>query len=122
MMPDEFETLMKDCKMTAAVFQPIEAGGQVIMYLGFYEHDRNRTWEMEDIKFINDVKRVVQSVLVKRISKNSLASSYASLESILENTGSGIYVSDTKTEHFCTQTKNSKISLRRQSQQENWMI
>lgn len=96
MMPDEFETLMKDCKMTAAVFQPIEAGGQVIMYLGFYEHDRNRTWEMEDIKFINDVKRVVQSVLVKRISKNSLASSYASLESILENTGSGIYVSDTK--------------------------
>lgn len=96
MMPDEFETLMKDCKMTAAVFQPIEAGGQVVMYLGFYEHDRNRTWEMDDIKFINDVKRVVQSVLVKRISKNSLASSYASLESILENTGSGIYVSDTK--------------------------
>lgn len=35
-------------------------------------------------------------MLVKRISKNSLASSYASLESILENTGSGIYVSDAK--------------------------
>lgn len=96
MMPDVFETLMKDCKMTAAVFQPIEAGGQVVMYLGFYEHSHNRTWEMEDIKFINDVKRVVQSVLIKRISKNSLASSYASLESILENTGSGIYVSDAK--------------------------
>ena len=96
MMPDVFEALMKECQMTAAVFQPIEAGGQVVMYLGFYEHSHNRTWEMEDIKFMNDVKRVVQSVLVKRISKNSLASSYASLESILENTGSGIYVSDTK--------------------------
>ena len=96
MMPDVFEALMKECQMTAAVFQPIEAGGQVVMYLGFYEHSHNRTWEMEDIKFMNDVKRVVQSVLVKRISKNSLASSYASLESILENTGSGIYVSDAK--------------------------
>lgn len=59
MMPDVFEALMKECQMTAAVFQPIEAGGQVVMYLGFYEHSHNRTWEMEDIKFMNDVKRVV---------------------------------------------------------------
>ena len=36
----------------------------------------------------------MQSILIKRITKNSLASSYASLEAILENVGCGICVRD----------------------------
>ena len=30
MMPDVFEALMKECQMTAAVFQPIEAGATTV--------------------------------------------------------------------------------------------
>ena len=64
------------------------------MYVGFFEKEAFRVWESDDIKFISGVKRVIQSILLKRIAKNSLASSYASLEAILENAGCGIYVVD----------------------------
>ena len=58
------------------------------------EKEKKRIWDVGEVKFVNDAKRIMHSILVKRIAKNSLASSYASLEAILENVGCGIYVLD----------------------------
>lgn len=93
-IPEKFEGFLKDFEITAAIFQPIEMNDKVIMYLCFYESGAQRIWDVSDIKFLNDVKRIIQSILSKRIAKNSLASSYHSLEAILENVGCGIYVAD----------------------------
>lgn len=98
MMPEPFERFFKENGLSAAVFQPMEVNdNRLLMYLGFFEKGNKREWESEDIKFISGVKRVIQSILIKRIAKNSLASSYASLEAILENTGCGILVVDYNT-------------------------
>lgn len=98
MMPEPFERFFKENELSAAVFQPMEVNDNGLrMYLGFFEKGNKREWESEDIKFISGVKRVIQSILIKRIAKNSLASSYASLEAILENTGCGILVVDYNT-------------------------
>ncbi len=98
MMPEPFERFFKENGLSAAVFQPMEVNDNgPLMYLGFFEKGNKREWESEDIKFISGVKRVIQSILIKRIAKNSLASSYASLEAILENTGCGILVVDYNT-------------------------
>lgn len=98
MMPELFERFFKENGLSAAVFQPMEVNDNgPLMYLGFFEKENKREWESEDIKFISGVKRVIQSILIKRIAKNSLASSYASLEAILENTGCGILVVDYNT-------------------------
>ncbi len=94
MKPEAFVRFFEKNHISAGIFHPIEVNGKTIMYLGIYENERERIWESGDIKFINDVKRIIQSILAKRIAKNSLASSYASLEAILENTGCGIYVAD----------------------------
>ncbi len=94
--PDVFTQYFAPRNITAAVYQPIEINDKTIMYLCFDEIEKKRIWDVKDIKFINDAKRVVQSVLTKRIAMNSLASSYASLEAILENVGCGIYVLDPK--------------------------
>ena len=94
MMPDEFHRLFEKEGIKAAVFLPIEVNGRNSMYLCFVECHKERIWDVNDIKFVNDVKRIIQSILTKRIAKNSLASSYASLEAILENVGCGIYVKD----------------------------
>lgn len=94
MMPEVFHSLFRVYHICAAVFLPIEVNNKVPMYLCFYEFKKKRIWEMNDIKFMNDVKRIIQGILSKRIAKNSLASSYASLEAILENIGCGIYVFD----------------------------
>ena len=94
MMPEGFARLFAQKKLTAAVFLPVEVNGHVGMYLCFCESEKKKKWENADVKFINDVKRIIQTILTKRITKNSLASSYASLEAILENVGCGICVRD----------------------------
>ena len=66
----------------------------------FVKVRKRKNGKMRMLKFINDVKRIIQTILTKRITKNSLASSYASLEAILENVGCAIYVRDPQTGHI----------------------
>ncbi len=73
---------------------PITINGRVAMHVCFMECRKNKIWELQEIKFLNDVTKIIQNILIKRIQKNSLASSFASLEAILDNVGSGIYVKD----------------------------
>ena len=93
-MPEPFAHLFKTCHISAGIFEPIEIQNRTAMYFCVYDNEKTRIWENRDIKFVSDVRRVVQSIMLKRIAKNSLASSYTSLEAILENTGCGIYVVD----------------------------
>lgn len=106
MKPESFEKLFEANRIKAAVSLPVEVNGKVGMYLCFVENEQDRTWDMGDAKFLNDVRQIIQSILNKRIAKNSLASSYASLEAILENVGCGIYVEDpgSKRNLFMNQT------------------
>lgn len=94
MMREDLENFFIRYHLMAGVFQPIEINGKNSMYLCFYEFEKERTWSMDDIKFINDVKRVIQGIQERRIAKEALASSYASLEAILENVGCAIYAVD----------------------------
>ncbi len=94
MMPEEMDRFFKQYHLKAGVFQPVEISERQKMYLCLYEFEKERVWSVDDIKFICDVKRVLQSILIKRITKNSLVGSYASLEAILENVGCAIYVVD----------------------------
>lgn len=92
--PAVFGRLFEQEAITAAVYLPVELNQKTAMYMIFIQKERQRNWTMEEVKFLNDVKRIVQSILSKRIAQNSLASSYASLEAVLENVGCGICVRD----------------------------
>lgn len=91
-LPKKFETYFRRYRRKAGIYLPINVNGETNMYLAFEENRKERIWTPEEIKFVNDVKRIIRSILSRRISKNSLASSYASLEAILENIGSGVCV------------------------------
>ncbi len=93
-MPEKFRSFMNKYSIKAAIFQPIELNNSVEMYICFFDDKNDYIWGKTETKFLNDTKRVIQSVLTKKITKNSLASSYTSLEAILENSGCGIYVAD----------------------------
>ncbi len=95
-LPDAFGSFLAKNQIKAAVYLPIEVDGQTNMYINFCHREKEWNWSMAEIKFLNDVKRIIQSVLSKRIAQNSLATSYASLDAILENVGCGIYVCDPK--------------------------
>ena len=106
-LPENFLKYFQNYHRRAGIFLPLGVNEKSGMYLAFVEERFPRVWSQEEIKFLNDVKQIVQSILVKRITKNSLASSYASLEAILENMGCGVCVADIKQENHCMQTANS---------------
>lgn len=91
----EREELNRNHIRTIAVI-PITINGKISMYACFNECKTERTYDVDDIKFMNDAAKIIQSVMMKRIQKNSLISSYASLESILDHMGAAIYVEDVK--------------------------
>lgn len=81
----------------AFVMFPLLKSATSGMCFVFNQTDRDREWSVEDLKFIADAVKVMHSILARRIQKNSLASSYASLEAVLDNISCGIYVRDAQT-------------------------
>ncbi len=90
-MPDQFSEFFVDIGISAGVFLPLKVNEKPGLYIAFVSLTPKK-WAVEELKFLQDVKRVLQTVLLKRITKNSLASSYTALEAILENAGCGINV------------------------------
>lgn len=84
-------------RMKAFISIPIFVGEKPAMYFCVNEQEKEKIWQLDEIKFINDTAKVLQSLLIKRIQKNSLAGSYASLQEILDNVGTCIYVKDSET-------------------------
>lgn len=93
-LKEEEKEEMEALGLTAAIVIPVIISGAVSMYACFGEKRAERIWKLDEIKFLNDTVKILQSILARRIQKNSLASSYASLETILDNVGSAIYVRD----------------------------
>ena len=88
---------MTSLGLTSCVALPIftsKPNRQVAMYIVFADDAPGRMWDRDEIKLFGDAERIIQSILEKRVQKNSLASSYKSLESILDNVGTAIYVRD----------------------------
>lgn len=64
------------------------------MYCVYVETAQSRSWHIDELQFLADASRILQSSIERKIQKNSLASSYASLEEILEHVGCAIIVLD----------------------------
>jgi len=90
----EIQSAMQALDIHALVVLPIHVVNGFGMYACFMSINRDRQWSVEEIKFLHDAGHVLHSIVTKRIQKNSLAGSYASLESVLDNVGSAIYVRD----------------------------
>lgn len=78
------------------VFPVIRQASGACMQLAL-NYRNSHSWMMSEIKFVADAVKVLQSILTKRIQKNSLAGSYAALEAVLDNVGCAIYVTDKNT-------------------------
>lgn len=95
-LTEDEAAFMKKMHLQAVITVPVIINGAVSMYASFCECMRARQWQVDEIKFANDTVKIIQSILTKRIQKNSLASSYETLEGILNNVGTAIYVKDTE--------------------------
>ncbi len=93
-LPEVFEIFFIKYGIKAAIFLPINVNDAAAMYLCFFSLEEERKWSVDDLRFANDVKRILHTILIKKITTNSLASSYNALEAILQNAGYGVVVAD----------------------------
>ena len=93
-LPEAFEIFFIKYGIRAAIFLPINVNDSAAMYLCFLSLGKDRNWSVDDLRFANDIKRILHTILLKKITTNSLASSYNALEAILQNAGYGVVVVD----------------------------
>ena len=91
---DKNRDWMDSIGISAAVCIPIAINGKTAMYAFYVDNKLGREWGMDEVKFFGDATKVIQSSATNRIQRNSITSSYKSLETILDNVGSAIYVRD----------------------------
>ncbi len=68
-------------------------------------------WGPQEIKFVSDAVKVLQSILTRRIQKNSIASSHAALEKILDNMACAVYVEDKSTGEMLFANRRLRIEF-----------
>lgn len=81
--------------LSAVMIFPVlrqDNGSSMVLSVDYRTGSHN--WEATEVKFTADAVKVLQSILTRRIQKNSIAGSYAALEAVLDNVGCAIYVTD----------------------------
>ena len=65
-------------------------GGMVVAL----NHRRTHVFDLEDERFADDAVKILDSILVRRIQKNSLTSAYVSMEAVLDGLNTCVMVRD----------------------------
>ncbi|MGN1181208.1 MAG: EAL domain-containing protein [Suilimivivens sp.] len=107
-LKDEEQEELTELGIKSIVVLPLSLSGSINMYVCFWEKNRERSWQVEEIKFLSDSVKILQSILTRRIQKNSLAGSFATLETILDNVGGAVYVRDLDTGASLFANKNMR--------------
>ena len=84
-------------RLQAVIILPISSrddGGALMLSLN---HRKRHVWGQQEIKFIDDSVRVLQSILARRTMQNRLNVAHRALEMALENVDCAIYVTDRRT-------------------------
>lgn len=123
-MSKDTKEFMKKAGLHAFIAIPLFKDDTPVMYVYLEEKRRKRNWQIEEIHFIKDMTHIMQSMLTGKLQKNFLASSFASLQAILDNVGSCIYVQDVESGKviFANKQLKSTFELELQNGRLNEMI
>jgi len=94
----EYRQQIEEVGLQAAIIFPVlrrEDGANLVLSLN--HRKKRHSWGVSEVKFASDAVKILVNILTRRIQKNSLAGSYEVLESILDNVGCAIYVTDKET-------------------------
>ena len=94
-VPDEdLKVYLKEWKLQALIQLPvIQRGDQGALMLSL-NHRKRHVWTMEEIKFSCDAVRVLNSILARRLQKSTITESYKAMETVLDNVGCSVYVTE----------------------------
>ncbi|MDE6699156.1 MAG: GGDEF domain-containing protein [Lachnospiraceae bacterium] len=105
----ERNSVLEELGIKALLVVPVNVNGKSSMYIGIADTDPDRRWRENTIQFCFDVAKIIQNILLKRIDRNSLISSYTALKEILDNVGSGLFVIDKDTKKILFANNTMKL-------------
>lgn len=79
------------------IFPVFGAANGRTMVLSVDYRRQSHNWDTSEVKFTADAVKVLQSILARRLQEKSIAGSHAVLETVLDNVGCAIYVTDLRT-------------------------
>ena len=88
--------VLTEYEVKALTAFPLQVQGADDMYLCFMDR-KKRMWQVEEIKFMLDTGKLLQSMVQKQWQEDSIVSSGKAMETILDNLNGGIYIRDTET-------------------------
>ena len=91
---DYFENFMGRNELQAFISFPIIIEDKLVLSLVFQEKRTQRVWDTDTIKFLFNVKRIIQSLVMKKMTVSSLETSYTAIELMLDSMGCGIFICD----------------------------
>ena len=107
-MAKEVKDYLQERHHKAFISIPLLLNKKPVMYVYFSERNRRKIWQPEEIHFIQDMIRIMESILISKHRKDSLSGSFASLQAILDNVGSCIYVQDVESGRIVFANKQLK--------------
>ncbi len=90
--PEPLAVLGLKALMLFPVIQREDHKDGMILSINYRRH--RHTWTTPEIRFASDAVKVLQSILTRRIDRNSLVGSYAVLDAALDNAGGCVYITD----------------------------
>ncbi len=81
----------------AIIAMPILIKNEAPMYVTFQCRNIYRNWSMDESKFLYDLKKIIQSIVGKKMAQKALYTSLESMEQILDNIGNGVFAYEPQT-------------------------
>ncbi len=97
---DEWREYMNKEQICAIVTMPIMIKNEAPMYVAFQCKNKYRTWAMEESKFLYDLKKIIQSIVAKKMAQRALYTSLESMEQILDNIDGGVFAYKPQTDEM----------------------
>ncbi len=94
---DKLKELLESLGIKSMMTIPIVAAKEPQVYAIFAETRYEKKWDTNVVKFLFEITKLLQDFLYKRMTKDTLISSYTALKEIMNNLFSGIVVIDNET-------------------------
>ena len=85
---------MDELGIRTLAVMPVQVQGKSAFFACYADRDEEHVFSVDDIKFLTDSARIMETVVVMRNQNYSYLRSYEALEDTLNNIGSAIYVRD----------------------------
>ncbi len=93
-MPEAFRCFSDMADVQACVVIPLQINGVAEMLINVCHNAKDYKWSESAIQFLSAAGQIIQSILSRRLSKNSMFRSFTALKEIIDNSTNGVIVLD----------------------------